>query len=563
MLAEPFRVGQSMSMRLVRGALALTLGLAVLVVGAPSSSALAQTPVRVAIVVPLVVPAGTTGLVTAAELEQYTAPSGLLSRQLDEVFGQPVAIAIDPMILVSIRVLGSSAPPSVLAWLDRLARASNETFALPYANSDMTLATQAGSPRVIQAISFDFAIDPSLFAVPAEQTPSPTPTPAGPADEGAAPPLPTNEQLIEWSYSLSGVGWPAENLVVSGDMSALSAAFDTVLLASDNVVRDASAGATVDVAGTTAVVSDSAVSLALRGAVAAPTTSSWQVASAALGDSIETAALRQANSPTLLATLDAATVEDSNRLGETIDALESTAGIALVPLADLVDNAPSAATLVDLPHDAARVATMARLLAATSSETSFASILENPEDLTAQRQLSLIALTSVSWAERPAQWATSTSVFLARSKDILRAVQIVESSSFNFLADSASLPISVRNDLDHTVTVYISVQPQTALLAVGDSRVKLVIEPNSQGKGQVPVAAISNGTVEVVISLSSATGVAIGQPTSALINVQAGWETPIVLIFAALVFAVFAVGIVRRIVRGRKTVAPSSEPSDD
>jgi hypothetical protein len=351
--------------------------------------------------------------------------------------------------------------------------------------------------------------------------------------------------------------------VVSADLGALASAFDTVIVSSENVVRDASARATVDLEGTTALVSDSAVSLALRGAVAAPTISSWQAASAALRESIETAALRQGVAPTLLVTLDAATVESANRLGETIDALAATPNLTLGPLADLLHDTPTPASVVDMPHDAARIDTMARLLAAASSEASFASILENPEDLTAQRRLSLIALTSASWAGHPAQWVTSSSVFLARSKEILRAVQIVESSSFNFLADSASLPVSVRNDLDHTVTVYISMQPQTALLAVGDSSVKLVIEPNSQGKGQVPVTAISNGTVEVVISLSSPTGVAIGQPTSALINVQAGWETPIVLVIAALVFAVFAVGIVRRILRGRSQAAPAGEPSDD
>ena len=146
MLAEPFRVGQSMSKRLVRAALALSLGLAALAVGAPVNAAVVETPVEIAIAVPLVVPIGTTGLVTAAELELYTSPTGLLSRQLDAVFDKPVAIAIDPMIIVSIRILGSAAPPSAAAWLERLSRATNETFALPYANSDVTLATQAGSP---------------------------------------------------------------------------------------------------------------------------------------------------------------------------------------------------------------------------------------------------------------------------------------------------------------------------------------------------------------------------------------------------------------------------------
>ena len=347
-------------------------------------------------------------------------------------------------------------------------------------------------------------------------------------------------------------------------MSGLATSYDTVIVSSDNVVRDAAARATVDLEGTTALVSDTSVSLALRSAVTAQTVSAWQAASEALTSSISAAASRQATSPTIFATLDPTTVGSVGRLAETISSLETTAGVTLVRISDVIDAAEAtAATIVDSPHNAFRVATTKRLLAATASESSFASILENPADLTAERQLALLALTAVGWSDRPAEWASSTSLFLAQSVDILRAVQVVESSSFNFLADSASLPISVRNDLDHTVTVYITVRPQTALLSVSDSRVELIIEPNSQGKGLIPVTAISNGTVEVVVTLSSPTGVRIGQPSTAEINVQAGWETPIVLVIAAGVFAVFAVGIIRRILKGRSTVPPTSESSDD
>jgi hypothetical protein len=68
---------------------------------------------------------------------------------------------------------------------------------------------------------------------------------------------------------------------------------------------------------------------------------------------------------------------------------------------------------------------------------------------------------------------------------------------------------------------------------------------------------VSNGTVEVVITLSSGAGVAVGDAARAEINVQAGWETPVVLIIAALVFLVFTVGIVRNILRRRSPADPA------
>jgi hypothetical protein len=58
--------------------------------------------------------------------------------------------------------------------------------------------------------------------------------------------------------------------------------------------------------------------------------------------------------------------------------------------------------------------------------------------------------------------------------------------------------------------------------------------------------------VQVLVTLNSSAGVQVGAPTVAEINVQAGWETPIVLVLAAIVVMVFAVGIVRNILRRRK-----------
>ena len=109
-----------MTLRAVRAALALGLGLAGLGVGAAPAAA-ADTPTRLAIAVPLIVRAESTGLIGAAALEAYTRPLGDLTRQLDAVIDKPVAIGIDPMIIVSIRVLGSAAPESAVAWLGRLA----------------------------------------------------------------------------------------------------------------------------------------------------------------------------------------------------------------------------------------------------------------------------------------------------------------------------------------------------------------------------------------------------------------------------------------------------------
>jgi hypothetical protein len=106
------------------------------------AATLAQ-PVKIAVIVPLSVSAGASGILTSAELAATTAPGGYLQRVLSSVTGTAATLAIDPMLIASIRLLGSDAPPSALVWLDSLANVTNDTFALSYADSDITVALQA------------------------------------------------------------------------------------------------------------------------------------------------------------------------------------------------------------------------------------------------------------------------------------------------------------------------------------------------------------------------------------------------------------------------------------
>ena len=77
-----------------------------------AESPAAGTPVSLAVLVPLTVRPTASGLIDAATLAGYTAPLGVLTRQLDAVYDTPAVIGLDPMIIASIRVLGTSAPQS-------------------------------------------------------------------------------------------------------------------------------------------------------------------------------------------------------------------------------------------------------------------------------------------------------------------------------------------------------------------------------------------------------------------------------------------------------------------
>ncbi|MDO7883163.1 DUF6049 family protein [Salinibacterium soli] len=546
--------------RVLRGAAALFLaaGVSVATAVAPSARAADPGPVELAIIAPIVAPPGSTGLIPADLLEQYTSPTGLLTRQLDAVAGRPVTLAIDPMILVSIRLLGSTASEPVSAWLARLEAVSNESFLLPYADSDVTLATQAGSSAVLAPRSLDFAIDPTLFGPSAEPTAEPTADPDMPA-------LPTGDELLEWDSAFPDLVWPRAASVVGSDLGVLAASgFGTVILSSGNVSRDARLGPAVDVAGTSAIVTDDTVSAALDAAASTLIPDDLPAALGALRSAIAQAGAVQDGQAAVVASLDRSVPLTGNSVAATIAALESDAAVSLVPLSTAASGSTTGgASLVDSPQPADRVAVVARLLQADAAEERFATIVEDPTTITSPRRLALLGLLATGWEDNPTGWQTATDEFLEASTDLLGAVQIVTTSNFTLLADSATLPIPVRNDLGQSVTVYVTVRPETAQLAVTDTLVAVTIEPNAQARAQVPVQAISNGTVQVLITLTSTAGVAIGAPAVAEINVQAGWETPIVLVIAGIVVLVFGIGIVRNILRRRRARSAESESATD
>ncbi|MGV8881392.1 MAG: DUF6049 family protein [Rhodoglobus sp.] len=557
MLADSLQTGRPRPRRLLRAALALLLGAAG-VAAATQSAAAVDDPstAQVAIIVPIVAPETSTGYLTLEEITRYTLPVGALTRQLDAVANRPVTLAVDPMIIASIRLLGTSAPASATDWLSRLASVSNDIIPLPYANSDLTLATQAGSP-VLQPESFDFAIKPELFAAAVEQTPTPSPTPTADPDE--IPALPTTESLLDWDYSIDDITWPKANSVISSDLDAINTAgFTTTILSSGNLTRENLNASVATIGDSKILVTDDALSAALDTAASALGPDSWQAAIGQVSASVSVGTGR-----TVIATLPRSVPAIGSFVADTLTAVATTPGVTLVPLSTAISSQATTATLVESPQDAGRVATVSRLLQDTAAEEQFSSILATPEILTADRRLDLLGLTSIGWEASPERWTEATSTFTSDSLEIRSSVQVVQSSPLNFWANNAPAPISVSNELPYPVTVYITMRPRTALVAVQNPRVELVIEPNSQAKGEVPIEAITNGIVKVEVSLTSATGVPIGSPSLREINVQAGWETPIVVVLAALVVLIFVIGIIRTVRRSRRAAAEDAPPEAD
>src|SRR5690606_27512089 len=153
----------------------------------------------------------------------------------------------------------------------------------------------------------------------------------------------------------------------------------------------------------------------------------------------------------------------------------------------------------------------------------FASILDDPALLTAPRRLQLLALLAVA-ETRADEWSTRADAFLTRSAELVSAVSIVDTGDLLVASSTPTIPIHIANGLDFPVTVRLDVRPQRPRIRI-ESPVEVTIEPGSSKASRLEAQAITNGDVVVVVSLSSPTGVPIGQSRSFNVDLQAQWET--------------------------------------
>lgn len=560
----PVTPGRRMVSRVAVAALALALALAPALGGAAAPTALpgrnatdAGAPVTLAILVPMTVRQTATGLIDSPTLAAYTAPLGLLTRQLDSVYDTPAVIGLDPMIVASIRVLGSAAPASSRAWLTRLQGAHNEIFALAYADADLASLARVSSLKLAQPIGFDFAINAGHFgkAVTASPTPttsaSPAPTASpSPGSSTTPPPLPTSAaEVLDWAYTLKNIAWPADDTVLSTDLGPLrDAGYQDVVLSSSNVT--AAVSGAVDLGKVRGVVADAGITSLVRATTSAVGDNAQQSALVRLNSALNGIA---AVSPgrTVVATLDRQWPLGFFNLDALFADLASQAGVTTVGLSTVIAGAHPSAKIVDETNDAARLAQLHSVVDTVGREAAFATAAVTPNLVLEPRRLKLLSLLAVSWLGGSSDWTSPVNTYLTDSLTLTSSVAIVKGSDLFVGAGQTNVPVTVSNALNVPVIVYVNVASTSSVLQIQKQNVALTIEPGSSNKAAIPVQALSNGKVVTTITITSIDRVPLGSPEYVKVDLQPGWESVGTTVIVILLVLVFGGGIVRTFLKRR------------
>jgi hypothetical protein len=534
----------------------------------------------VAVAMPLTAPATADGLISAADLATYTSATGILSRELNGVVEHPaVAIAVDPMIIASIRVLGTAAPASAISWLRQLEQAGNDTFPLQYGDADVAGQVQAGLTDLLQPISLNYAINPDNLKAASnigETTPArdvnpfstPTPTPTN------GPELPSTEELLSWPYSLSGFAWPPDDTVRAADLPIFAKnGLTTTILDGDNTNAASlptTPNAALPVSGGRALVADDAVSDALRAATEAANNDAWNEAMASLNAQLAMIGGEGAPDQVILATLGRAGPASWQTLSQTFTALTAMPWATPASIRDAISSTTTAQLAVkDSPEKDARLASITGLLGRESgaasdgaSLTGFATVLTDPTVLTGPSRNQLMSLLGAGWLSEQNDWPSAVSASLTASGKVLDSVQIVPPGKVSQLSNEVLIPITVSNSFTQPVNIVLRTTPSNGRLEI-DSDTSKVVPPEASAKLLVPVKArVGNGKVQLTMELFSPTGVKIGATQKATVDVHAEWEGLGALIIAALAILLFGFGLFRSIRRRRRERSTASSGNE-
>ncbi|MFJ2355750.1 DUF6049 family protein [Frigoribacterium sp. NPDC087798] len=552
-------------------------------------------PTRVAVAVPITTPESETGVLDASALAAYTSDGGVLRRELDAVSGTGATLGVDPMIVASIRLLGTEAPQSSVDWLAELQALPNDMFPLAYADADVAGLRQAGATSVPAVTSLDTLVDPARFEGMPAATDTPTDAPSQGTDDGSgtgvagsdpsalpsdgstaeptAEPtpgdgvvLPTTAQLLDFPWTQRDVVWPRESSVVSADLTTFaSGPYTSTIVSSGNVDvdGDSTENAAVTVGGVPAVVSDDPLSTLVTQAAEATSLAEWQSTMARLSATVATVAYeRPSDARTLLTTLEREWPSTGQFLTRTLQAVDGLPWVSGATLTDALASTPSTATVVDSPESDARLGQLSELVSADQKVVDFSTALAEPQFVTETARLRTMALASHAWRDNVDGFPAEVASAVADATATSGLVAVVQGSPIAILGDRSALPLYLENRTDSVATVMLNLTPSNSILSIERSPIEVTIQPQSQTRVSVPVQSVANGTVSVQLQLVSLSGVAIATPVDVPLSVQAGWETAITWIFGVAFAALFLGGLYRTF-RKRRRARDEARSSGD
>ena len=169
--------------------------------------------------------------------------------------------------------------------------------------------------------------------------------------------------------------------------------------------------------------------------------------------------------------------------------------------------------------------------------------LRNVAILTASAALAASIFSANPAAANQAIAKPATPAVSAIPTDI-PSIRIVPGSTINLVSSESKVPVRIQNDFDADIRVHVHMKPSNPRVSVPQA-VEVVVPASSGINAQVPVKAIGNGKVFLIVWLTTFSGIRLGPNSNLQMNVNAGIETAMLIVFASLIATLGTVGVLR------------------
>lgn len=501
-----------------------------------------QLPVT--IVVPMVLPERITGVPTRSQITEVLPR---LEALLTAAERTQATLAIDPRIIVGVRVLGTTAPTRARDFLNRLAQTSTPNFLLQFADADPAAEAALGFGELLQPTGFSYLTQSGSF----DTTPLPGQLlSSGEPAASRAPSSPSAAELMSWPRGYAGA-WPATGQVDAATVTLLQrAGVQRILLSSHNV--SAGADSRISLAGFTgveALIADADAGGAARRLLASAATDEF-AANVARADLAASLALAREQRTGLVLALDraAAAETDASVLIEWVAALSWVAPV------DETQLISSGGSLTPASPSAARVDTLQGIVARSAEIDALAPLLVTPRLLTEYQRVRLMSAFATRYAGEDSDFASVAQVIRERDEHLLGGVEVIPTANTQLVASASQLPVQLHNFLPFEALVSLRVMPLSAALVVPTPDFGAQsITPGGNTTVLVPVQTrVSSGESALIAQVSDAAEQQVFSTQQLNLTIRSAFETMLLSSLGALAALLLGFGIWRSIRRRRQ-----------
>lgn len=195
-----------------------------------------------------------------------------------------------------------------------------------------------------------------------------------------------------------------------------------------------------------------------------------------------------------------------------------------------------------------------------STQKKFNSVFSDPAGANARLDRELLSCTSVAWtlgdkAKRCADEAH------ASSEKVRNSLYLEKGSSVLLVTgEETTIPVTIVNDSLAEAKMSIRMKPKTPQLRAEPTET-VVVPAQETTRVDVPVEGLANADVPTTIEMVATDDVVLPKDETLLVRVRADWENIGTAVVGSILAAVFVIGLIKTISRGRRKI-PEQQLAD-